>query len=229
MLKKFIKKLIYPHNYSSEAYVNYLRNKGIKIGSNTYFFNPRKVQIDVSRPEFIEIGDNCKITTGVTILAHDYSYSVLRSVYHEILPTSAITKIGDNVFIGINSTILMGSTIGDNVIIGAGSVVTGNVPSNTIFAGNPARQISTIDNYYNKLKANIINNAKLHAKRIKEVKHRNPTLDEMGYYTWLFTDYKKDKFNAPSVFYGDDTTEYIKDYTNMKTIYKDFNKFLSEI
>ena len=46
--------------------------------------------------------------------------------------------IGDNVFIGAHSTILKGVTIGDNSIIGACSVVSKDIPSNEIWAGNPA-------------------------------------------------------------------------------------------
>ena len=49
--------------------------------------------------------------------------------------------IGRHVWIGTKCTILKGVTIGDYSIIGAGSVVTSPVPSNTIYAGNPARQI----------------------------------------------------------------------------------------
>jgi acetyltransferase-like isoleucine patch superfamily enzyme len=48
------------------------------------------------------------------------------------------TKIGNNVRIGSNATILP-VTIGDNVIIGAGSVVTKDIPSNTVVKGNPAK------------------------------------------------------------------------------------------
>jgi len=48
-------------------------------------------------------------------------------------------------WIGINSTILPGVTIGENSIVGAGSVVTKDVPDNTIVAGNPAKFIKRID------------------------------------------------------------------------------------
>jgi acetyltransferase-like isoleucine patch superfamily enzyme len=53
--------------------------------------------------------------------------------------------IGNNVWIGSNSTILPGVVIGDNSIIGAGSVVTKNVPSNVIVAGVPAKVIKKIE------------------------------------------------------------------------------------
>jgi len=49
--------------------------------------------------------------------------------------------IGNNVWIGGNVTILPGVTIGDNCTIGAGSVVTRDIPDNSVAAGNPARVI----------------------------------------------------------------------------------------
>ncbi|WP_276866657.1 DapH/DapD/GlmU-related protein [Bacteroides heparinolyticus] len=53
----------------------------------------------------------------------------------------ADVRIGDNCFIGNGAILLPGITIGNEVIVGAGSVVTKDVPSNTIVAGNPARVI----------------------------------------------------------------------------------------
>lgn len=53
-------------------------------------------------------------------------------------------KIGRNVWIGSNSTILPGVTVGDNAVIGAGSVVTRDVPENMVAAGNPAKVIKCI-------------------------------------------------------------------------------------
>lgn len=59
-------------------------------------------------------------------------------------------KIGNNVFIGMNTIILKGVNIGSNVIIGAGSVVTKDIPDNVVAAGNPCRPIMTIDEYREK-------------------------------------------------------------------------------
>ncbi len=53
-------------------------------------------------------------------------------------------RIGDNVWIGGSVTILPGVTIGDNVTIGAGSVVTKNIPSNSIAVGNPCKVIKAL-------------------------------------------------------------------------------------
>jgi acetyltransferase-like isoleucine patch superfamily enzyme len=59
-------------------------------------------------------------------------------------------EIMDNVFIGCNSTILGGVTIGNNVVVAAGSVVTKDVPPNSVVAGNPAKVIESFDDYINK-------------------------------------------------------------------------------
>ncbi|WP_305845661.1 acyltransferase [Photobacterium kishitanii] len=49
--------------------------------------------------------------------------------------------IGENSFIGANVIILKGTTIGNNVTIGAGSIVSGNIPDNQVWGGNPAKRI----------------------------------------------------------------------------------------
>ena len=51
--------------------------------------------------------------------------------------------IADNVWIGMNATILKGVTIGENSVVAAGSVVTKNVPPNVVVAGNPAVPVKT--------------------------------------------------------------------------------------
>lgn len=118
-----------------------LNASGISVGKGTIFYNPETMQIDRSRPYLLQIGEYCKITSGVTILTHDYSRSVLRRAYGEVVGEGRKTIIGDNVFIGMNSIILMGTHIGNNVIVGAGSVVGGVIPDNVVIAGNPAHII----------------------------------------------------------------------------------------
>ena len=58
--------------------------------------------------------------------------------------------IVNHVFIGQGSSILCGVTIGDNVIIGANSLVSGDVPSNCVYAGNPAKFICSFEKYKEK-------------------------------------------------------------------------------
>ena len=60
------------------------------------------------------------------------------------------SRKGNNVFIGADSIVLCNTRIGDNVIIGAGSVVTKDVPSNSVYAGNPARFICSFEEYQQK-------------------------------------------------------------------------------
>ena len=85
-------------------------------------------------------------------MTHGYDWSVLKGKYGEICGSAGKVKIGNNVFIGMQATILKGVTIGNNVIIGANSLVNKNVPDNTVVAGNPAKVIMTIDEYYEKRK-----------------------------------------------------------------------------
>lgn len=91
----------------------------------------------------------------VTIGAHAYIGPNV-SIYTAVHPIDPVERnkdiecsrpvtIGDNVWIGGNATIIPGVTIGDNVTIGAGSVVTRDIPSNTVAVGNPARVIRNIN------------------------------------------------------------------------------------
>lgn len=124
----------------------------MKAGHNCRIFNPETVFIDPSRPYMIELGNNVEITKGVTILTHGFDWIVLKVKYGDVLGSCGKVKIGNNVFIGMNSTILKNVTIGDNVIIGANSLVSKNIPNNCVAAGNPARVLCSIDEYYRKRK-----------------------------------------------------------------------------
>lgn len=146
-LKNKIKYLILGYRATAETYIKYLRSKGVKVGENVKIFRPFNTTIDVQNPHLLTIGNDVQITGPVTILTHDYSWSVLKKKYGIIYGNQRKTVIGNNVFIGWGATILGGSHIGDNVIIGANSVVSGNVDSNSVYAGNPARKLMTLEEY----------------------------------------------------------------------------------
>lgn len=78
----------------------------------------------------VEIGDQCFIAHGVMFINDKFDAPLDNWI-------SRKTKIGDNVRIGSNATILP-VNIGDNAVIGAGAVVTKDVPANHIAYGNPA-------------------------------------------------------------------------------------------
>ena len=178
-MKRCIFKL-FPHLMKSSDYVEWLRYHGIEVGEGTYFFGPANTEVDIQRPWMLHIGKYCKITSGVKILCHDYSRSVLRRVYGDIVGEAGETYIGDNVFIGMNSIILMGSNIGDNVIIGAGSVVSGTIPSNSVVGGVPARVIRSLDEHYKIRKEKTIPEAKKYISDFQVYSGRMPNANEMG-------------------------------------------------
>lgn len=85
--KKWLKfkQRVLPAAFSSSDMIEYLRLCGIKIGEGCRFYRPSSMNIDVTSPLLLEIGNYAKITTGVVILSHDYSRSVLRRVYGEVI------------------------------------------------------------------------------------------------------------------------------------------------
>lgn len=195
VIKELLNKFLYPNTYSSEAYINYLKSNGAKIGDGTIFTTPKNTIIDSQKLKFIEIGEDCCIANGVIILAHDWSYSVIARVYKDAPGKQKVTTIGNNVFIGMNSIILMGANIGNNVIIGAGSIVSGKVESNSVYAGNPAKKICTLEEHYEKLKKGFDESARIFARRFNEIEGRMPRVDEMELYTSLFVDKTSDNMN----------------------------------
>ena len=119
--------------------LNYGNESNICIGNNCRI---NGAYINASKN--INIGDNCVIAAGVNIIdsnGHEtYSKDRTRG---EDSPKDII--IGNNVWIGLNATILKGTTIGNNSIVSAGSVVKGHFPDNCIIQGNPATIVKTFN------------------------------------------------------------------------------------
>lgn len=142
MFKKILKKIRGGLDLS-----DYIKN-GLEVGEN--FNMQHGCIIDDSFCELIKIGNNVTLAPRVHILAHDASTKMFLG-YTKI----GKVTIGNNVFVGANTTILPNTKIGDRVIIGAGSVVTKDIPSNVVVAGNPAKIIMDIDVYLEKNKENM--------------------------------------------------------------------------
>ncbi|MEZ9515002.1 DapH/DapD/GlmU-related protein [Vibrio splendidus] len=93
----------------------------------------------------ISIGDNCLIASKVYITDHDHDYTSQGRPDEWPLRSSAVF-IGNDSWIGEGVCILKGVSIGAKSVVGANSVVTKNVPSGSIVAGNPARVIGIKSN-----------------------------------------------------------------------------------
>lgn len=107
-----------------------------------------------TEPERISFGNNVHVASGVTFITHDissfmFSYMDKETQYHE---RYGDITIGDNVFIGSNSTILYDVNIGSNVIVGAGSLVNKSIPDGVIVAGVPCKVIGNFEDYQEKIK-----------------------------------------------------------------------------
>lgn len=127
--------------------MRYCYAHGFTSGEN--FHNYSDYPIDANWPWLISVGNNVTLSSGVKLLAHDASTA--KAGAHTKI---GIVRIGSNVFIGMNSIVLCNTRIGDNVVVGAGSVVTHDIPSNSVYAGNPAKFICTFEEFAAKHRAN---------------------------------------------------------------------------
>jgi len=114
--------------------IAYFRKAGIAIGKDCMISSGAKLDVSGGR---IIIGDRCTITHGCIILSHDRAKK--RIDPHD--KGQGVVRLGNDVFVGVNSVILRDVTIGDYSIIAVGSVVTKDVPPQVVVAGNPARVI----------------------------------------------------------------------------------------
>lgn len=91
-----------------------------------------KTKLDKTFPQGIHIGDDTYLASGAIVFTHDFSRKIKKH-----------TCIGKKCFIGANAIIMCGVRIGDQVVVGSGAIVTHDIPSNSIVAGNPARIIKS--------------------------------------------------------------------------------------
>lgn len=138
----YFKYLLFGKN--EKVMLDFFRKRGITIGRDCHIHS----SILTPEPYLIKIGDKVTIATGVKFITHDNS---ICKVLTEFTDVFGKIEIGDNCFIGAYSIILPGVCLGSDCIVAAGSVVTKSFPSGSIIGGNPAKVISDIYKYREKI------------------------------------------------------------------------------
>jgi len=150
---KIIKKaliILFHKLYAVLDHESYARWRGVKMGKNVRIYgNPYNMLS--TEPWCITLGNNVHITREVMFVTHDGGTLLYRNIIPDLEITAPIT-VGNDVYIGVRSIIMPGVTIGNNCVIAAGSVVTKDVPDNSVMGGVPARFIKSVDDYLEGLK-----------------------------------------------------------------------------
>ena len=134
---------------SGFSYAEYLRERGFfnSQGKGCYIAK----SANIPDPYLTSIGDNVWITSGCQLLCHDASVIMINLMCNKNYDRVGPIIIGSNCFMGNNVIILSDTTVGSNTVIGAGSVVTKNISSNAVYAGNPAKMICSMEEYIKKV------------------------------------------------------------------------------
>jgi len=172
---------MYPEKYARMIGVN--MGEGVRIYGSSY-------SMFSTEPWLITLGNNVHIVRGTEFLPHDGGTLILRDKIPDLELTQPI-KVGDNVYIGTRCLIMLGVSIGSNVIIGAGSVVTRDIPANSVAVGVPARVIKTIDEYLEKAQEESLHLGHLYsddkARELKKIFNVTITQNKVKYISkWLF-------------------------------------------
>jgi len=130
---------------SGFPYAAYLKKKGVFHSQGDNCFISKAA--NMPDPHLIHMGDNVWITSGCQLLCHDASVIMINIMRGGHRDRVGPIVIGSNSFLGNNVTVLPGTSIGSKTIIGAGSVVTKDIPENSVYAGNPARPICDFEDY----------------------------------------------------------------------------------
>lgn len=127
----------------------FFREYGVRIGEGCRIFSKNPYETFGSEPYLIRLGNHVTVTDGVRFITHDGGTWVFRLEDPEFDVFGPI-EVKDNVFIGIRSILMPGVTVGENSVIGSSSVVSRDIPPNSVAVGVPAKVIMSLDEYREK-------------------------------------------------------------------------------
>ncbi len=171
---------------SADKRTKWLKKKGVfyNMGDNCYYHTK-----DIpSEPYMLSLHNNVRVAANVRFITHDVigvmvnKIPVYKEKYGRMKYYIGNIEVFDNVMIGANSTILYNTKIGPNAIVAAGSVVTKDVPPNTVVGGNPARVICTLEDFI--IKRNI---------ETKEQPEKSDGIEKVISYFWGEKDFNDSK------------------------------------
>jgi acetyltransferase-like isoleucine patch superfamily enzyme len=124
------------HKVKSDNKVRIKIGDNVSIGNNSF----------LSANNNIEVGKNVIMSSYVFVTDHDHGFgNIEKSLHEQPLTEGGFVTIGNDVFLGVKSSILKNVAIGERAVIAANAVVTKDVPAYSIVAGNPARIIKKYD------------------------------------------------------------------------------------
>lgn len=214
---------------SSEAYLNWVRKQGVKVGQGCQVLDPRRIMIDTTRPSLLEIGNHVFLHRDMSILTHDWTGWVLLPLTGEFIPSHKRTKIGNNIWFGEGVKVLSGVEIGDNCIIGAYSVVTRSIPANSVAVGSPCRVICSIEQFCKKRELSYCAEIEDYAYSIKERFGRELKIEDFADDYPIFVNGSNyDKYKYPyDIIFNDKEFELWKKKHSSK--YQCFDDFIAHI
>lgn len=171
-VERFIKKLFmktFGAMYASINHVGFAKWIGVNMGSDVHIYgNPSKMF--GTEPWLVTLGNHVHITMDVLFITHDGGTLLFRHLVPDLEITAPVI-VGDFVYIGVRSIILPGVKIGNNCIVAAGSVVSKDIPDNSVVGGIPAKFIKFTDEYFDGIKPKSLHLGHLKAKyKEKELK-----------------------------------------------------------
>lgn len=135
---------------SSFKRADFIREKNLfrHVGTNC-MIQIKKIPL---YPKLIFLHNNIFLASNVLFLTHDTIHGMLNRKYEtkKFQEKLGCIEIMDNVFVGANSIIMYDVKIGENTIIAAGSIVTKDIPPNSVVAGIPAKKIGNFDDIVKK-------------------------------------------------------------------------------